>query len=86
MSIERFTMFACGFVSAWICFQIQAEALRRITRRRPRPRKPSFAEFLTPPPRDKDPDWRRSFNHDNTHKKPTSPPPLLFRRRPPEVT
>ena len=39
-----------------------------------------------PLPRDQDPDWRRSFNHDNTNKKPTSPPPLLFRRRPPEVT
>jgi len=35
MSIEHFAMFAYGFVSAWICCQIQAEALRRITRRKP---------------------------------------------------
>jgi len=25
------------------------------------------------PPRDRDPDWRRSFNHDNTNK-PSGPP------------
>ena len=110
MSIEHFTMFAFGFLSAWICCQIQAEALRRIIRRKPRndrsgPQfnegrtirgngnggpttpKPSFAEPLTPLPRNQDPDWRRSFNHDNTNKKPTSnSPPRLFRRRPPEVT
>jgi hypothetical protein len=36
MSIEHFAMFAYGFVSAWICFQIQSETLRRITRRKPR--------------------------------------------------
>ena len=36
MSIEHFTMFAFGFLSAWICCQIQAEALRRIIRRKPR--------------------------------------------------
>ena len=39
-----------------------------------------------PPPRDQDPGWRRSFNHDNTNKKPTSDSrPRLFCRRPPEV-
>lgn len=43
--------------------------------------KPSFAELLMPPPQDQDPDWRRSFNHENTNKKPTSTSrPLLFRR------
>ena len=50
----------------------------------PTTHKPSFAELLMPPPRDQDPDGRRSFNHDNTNKKPTSASrPLLFHRRPP---
>jgi hypothetical protein len=31
------------------------------------------------PARDQDPDWRRSFNHENMNK-PSGPPPLLFRR------
>ena len=30
-------------------------------------------------PRDRDPDWRRSFNHENTNR-PSGPPPLKFRR------
>jgi hypothetical protein len=29
--------------------------------------------------RDRDPDWRRSFNHENTNR-PTGKPPLRFRR------
>lgn len=33
------------------------------------------------PPRDRDPDWRRSFNHENTNK-PSGPPPLLYQPRP----
>jgi hypothetical protein len=43
------------------------------SRRRPtcrelmRDRQPSFAELLMPPPRDRDPDWRRSINHENTN-------------------
>jgi hypothetical protein len=32
-----------------------------------------------PLPRDQDPDWRRSFNHENT-KRPSGPPPLKLRR------
>ncbi|MEN9491779.1 MAG: hypothetical protein RJA63_2228 [Pseudomonadota bacterium] len=43
------------------------------------PRQPSFAELLMPPPRDRDPDWRRSFTHENTSR-PSGPPPLKFRR------
>lgn len=31
------------------------------------------------PPRDRDPDWRRSFNHENTNR-PSGPPPLRFMR------
>ena len=30
--------------------------------------------------RDRDPDWRRSFNHENTNR-PPGDPPLEFRRR-----
>jgi len=29
------------------------------------------------PRRDRDPDWRRSFNHENTNR-PSGPPPLRF--------
>lgn len=43
------------------------------------PRQPTFAELLLPPPRDRAPDWRRSFNHENTQK-PEGPPPLKYRR------
>jgi hypothetical protein len=32
--------------------------------------------------RDRDPDWRRSFNHENTNL-PSGPPPLKFRRSEP---
>jgi hypothetical protein len=32
--------------------------------------------------RDRDPDWRRSFNHENTNR-PSGPPPLNFRRSEP---
>jgi hypothetical protein len=42
-------------------------------------RQPTFAELLMPPPCDRDPDWRRSFNHENINR-PTSEPPLRFRR------
>ncbi len=49
------------------------------------PRKPSFAELLMPPPRDQDPDWRRSFSHKNTNR-PSGPPPLRLRRSNPFVS
>jgi hypothetical protein len=42
-------------------------------------RRLSFAELLMPPPRDRDPDWRRSFTHENINR-PTGEPPLRFRR------
>lgn len=57
-------------------------------RRRPRccelmrERQPTFAELLMPLPCDRDPDWRRSFNHENTNR-PSEPPPLKFRRSEP---
>ena len=57
------------------------------SRRRPtcrelmRDRQPSFAELLMPPPRDRDPDWRRSINHENTNA-PSGPPPLLMLKSP----
>lgn len=35
------------------------------------------------PPRDRDPDWRRSFNHENTNR-PGGPPPLRLRRSEPD--
>jgi hypothetical protein len=33
--------------------------------------------------RDRDPDWRRSFNHENINR-PSGPPPLKFRRSEPD--
>lgn len=42
-------------------------------------RQPSFAELLMPLVRDRDPDWRRSFTHENTSR-PSGPPPLKLRR------
>ena len=38
---------------------------------------------LMRPPRDRDPDWRRSFNHENTNAPPV-PPPFKFRRSEPD--
>jgi hypothetical protein len=46
-----------------------------------RERQPTFAELLMPLPRDRDPDWRRSFTHENTNR-PSGPPPLLYQPRP----
>ncbi len=46
---------------------------------------PGFAELLMPLSRDQDPDWRRSFNHENT-KRPSGPPPLRLRRSNPFVS
>ena len=42
-------------------------------------RQPTFAELLMPPTRDRNPDWRRSFNHENINR-PTGKPPLRLRR------
>jgi hypothetical protein len=42
-------------------------------------RQPTFAELLMPPTCDRNPDWRRSFNHENINR-PTGKPPLRFRR------
>jgi len=43
-------------------------------------RQPTFAELLMPPTRDRDPDWRRSFNHENTAPNSSEERPLRFRR------
>lgn len=71
---------ACGFFLG-----VTAASRRRPTCRelmRNPNRQPTFAELLLPPPRDRDPDWRRSFNHENTNP-PSGPPPLNFRRSKP---
>jgi hypothetical protein len=41
-------------------------------------RRPTCRELMSLP-RDLDPDWRRSFSHENINR-PTSEPPLRFRR------
>jgi hypothetical protein len=73
---------AAASIGLWLDLLDQL-AERRRRKARP-PRRPSFAELLMPLPPDQDPDWRRSFNHENT-KRPSGPPPLRFRRsKPPE--
>ncbi len=64
-------------ISIWLDLLDQLGARRR-SKRQPQ-RQPSFAELLMPLARDRDPDWRRSFSHENTNK-PSGPPPLRFRR------
>jgi hypothetical protein len=61
-------------IGMWLDLLDQLSARRR--RRMPQP-EPRLSELF--PPRDRDPDWRRSFTHENTNK-PSGPPPLLFRR------
>ncbi|NBS94269.1 MAG: hypothetical protein EBT27_11215, partial [Betaproteobacteria bacterium] len=61
-------------IGMWLDLLDQLAERRK--RRKPQP-EPSFSDLLMP--RDRDPDWRRSFNHENTSK-PSGPPPLLFRR------
>ena len=81
MSPEQFLLLVLAFSSSTLSllFSLLLLLPSRRARRRHSHRKPL--------PRDQDPDWRRSFNHDNTNKKPASASrPLLFRRRPPEVT
>ena len=39
-------------------------------------RRPTCRELMG----DRDPDWRRSFSHENTNR-PSGPPPLLYRSR-----
>jgi hypothetical protein len=45
-------------------------------------RRRSTCRELMPPSRDRDPDWRRSFSHENTNQ-PSGPPPLKLRRSDP---
>jgi hypothetical protein len=47
-------------------------------------RHPTFAELLMPPTRDRNPDWRRSFNHENTAPNSSEERPRRFRRSEPD--
>ena len=70
----------CGFFLG-----VTVASRRRPTCRelmRDRNRQPTFAELLMPLPRDRDPDWRRSINHENINA-PQGPPPLNLRRSDP---
>jgi hypothetical protein len=77
--------FAAGLAATLVAASIGLwlDLLDRLAERRGRKarplRRPTFAELLMPPPRDQDPDWRRSFTHENT-KRPSGPPPLRLRR------
>lgn len=69
----------CGFFLG-----VTVASRRRPTCRelmRDRNRQPTFAELLMPLPRDLDPDWRRSINHENTNA-PSGPPPLHMLKSP----
>ena len=75
-----------GMMLAWIAGWLMGLSVgidrgvrTRASRRSSGTRRPSFAELLMPLPRDRDPDWRRSFTHENTNR-PSGPPPLKFRR------
>ena len=74
---------AAASIGLWLDLLDQLAERRR--RKAPSPRRPSFAELLMPPPRDQDPDWRRSFSHENTNR-PSGPPPLRLRRSNPFVS
>ena len=75
--------FAAGLTATLVAASIGLwldllDQLAERRRRKAQPlRRPSFAELLMPPPRDQDPDWRRSFSHENTNR-PSGPPPLIF--------
>ena len=76
------TAWMLGCVTGFFMGATVAASQRRPTCRelmRDPARQPTFAELLLPPPRDRDPDWRRSFNHENTSA-PTGEPPLRFQR------
>jgi hypothetical protein len=69
----------CGF---FLGITAQGWRRRSTCRELMRERQPTFADLLMPPPRDRDPDWRRSFSHENTNQ-PSGPPPLKLRRSDP---
>ena len=60
----------CGF---FLGVTAQGWRRRSTCRELMRERQPTFADLLMPPPRDRDPDWRRSFSHENTNQ-PSGPP------------
>ena len=71
------------FVGGWITGLATGVSLMRWRSRSSTPHResqPTFAELLMPLPRDRDPDWRRSINHENTNA-PSGPPPLRWRKK-----
>lgn len=72
------------FIGGWITGLATGAGLMRWRSRSSTPHResqPTFAELLMPLPRDRDPDWRRSINHENTNA-PSGPPPLLMLKSP----
>jgi hypothetical protein len=68
----------CGFFLGVTVASRRRPTCRELMRERP----PTFTDLLMPPSRDRDPDWRRSFSHENTNQ-PSGPPPLKLRRSDP---
>jgi hypothetical protein len=68
----------CGFFLGVTVASCRRPTCRELMRELP----PTFADLLMPPPRDRDPDWRRSFSHENTNQ-PSGPPLLKLRRSDP---
>jgi len=66
--------FFMGVTVAGLCRRPTCRELMRDSDRRL-----SFAELLMPPPRDRDPDWRRSFTHEAINRPTGEPPPRLKR-------
>jgi len=83
MSLTITTAWMLGCVTGFFMGATVAASQRRPTCRelmRDPARQPTFAELLMPVPRDRDPDWRRSFNHENTAPNSSEERPLKFRR------
>ena len=77
---ELTTAWILGYLCGFFMGATMAGRRRPACRKLIRERQPTFAELLMPLPRDRDPDWRRSFNHENTNR-PSGPPPLLYQPR-----
>jgi hypothetical protein len=70
----------CGFFTGVTVATSQRRPTCRELMRDPAPRQPTFAELLMPPARDRDPDLRRSFSHENTAPNSSEERPLRFCR------